>query len=116
MALRATIWMSLLGKDGFVELGRTNLARAHYASSRIAVIPGWKLTYPKQAFFKEFSVTAPVPAARVNRELLRRHDIIGGFDVGRVDPARPNEWLLAVTDMNTKDEIDRLVLALETIR
>ena len=116
MALRATIWMSLLGKDGFVELGRTNLARAHYAASRIAVIPGWKLTYPKQGFFKEFSVTGPLPAARVNRELLRRHDIIGGFDVGRVDPARPNDWLLAVTDMNTKDEIDRLVLALETIR
>jgi len=116
MALRATIWMSLLGKDGFTELGRTNLARAHYAASRIAVIPGWKLTYPKQSFFKEFSVTTPVPAARVNKELLRKHDIIGGFDVGRVDPKRANEWLLAVTDINTKDEIDRLVLALETIR
>jgi glycine dehydrogenase subunit 1 len=116
MALRATIWMSLLGKEGFVELGQTNLARAHYAASRIAVIPGWKLTYPKQSFFKEFCVTAPVPAARVNRELLRKHDIIGGFDVGRVDAAHPNDWLLAVTDMNTKAEIDRLVLALETIR
>jgi glycine dehydrogenase subunit 1 len=116
MALRATIWMSLLGKQGFVELGRTNLARAHYAAERISKLPGWKLTYPKQAFFKELTLTAPVPAARVNRELLKKHGILGGYDLGRLDPARGNDWLLAVTDMNTKDEIDRLVAALETIR
>jgi glycine dehydrogenase subunit 1 len=57
-----------------------------------------------------------VPAARVNRELLKKHGILGGYDLARLEPARANDWLLAVTDMNTKDEIDRLVAALETIR
>jgi glycine dehydrogenase subunit 1 len=116
MALRATIWMALLGKQGFHELGITNLSRAHYAAERIAAIPGYALTYPKHAFFKEFSVTTPIPAAKVNAQLLRKHGILGGYDLGRLDGARKHEWLLAVTDMNPKAEIDRLVAALETIR
>ena len=116
MALRATIWMSLLGKEGFAELGRTNLSRAHYAAERISVIPGWKLTYPKRSFFNEFLLTGPVPAARVNRTLLKKHDMIGGYDLGRVDARRKHDWLVAVTDLNTREEIDRLCHALETIR
>jgi len=115
MALRATIWSSLLGKEGFVELGRTNLSRAHYAAQRIAALPGWSLTYPDRSFFKEFSVTAPIPAAEVNRRLLEEHGILGGFDLGRLDPARSHEWLVAVTDVVTREEIDRLVAALESL-
>ncbi len=115
MALRATIWSSLLGKEGFVELGKTNLSRAHYAAQRIASLPGWSLTYPDRSFFKEFSVTTPIPAAEVNRRLLEEHGILGGFDLGRVDPTRPNEWLVAVTDVVNREEIDRLVAALESL-
>jgi glycine dehydrogenase subunit 1 len=113
MALRATIWASLLGKEGFVQLGRTNLSRAHYAAQRIAALPGWSLTYPETSFFKEFCLTAPIPAAEVNRRLLEDHGMLGGFDLGRLDDARKNEWLLAVTDVVTREEIDRLVDALE---
>jgi glycine dehydrogenase subunit 1 len=116
MALRATIWMALLGRQGFHELGVTNLSRARYAAERIAALPGWELTYPQHPYFKEFTVTTPIPAAKVNARLLRRHGILGGYDLGRLDRARKHQWLLAVTDMNTRDEIDRLVAALETIR
>ena len=48
--------------------------------------------------------------------LLKKHGILGGLDLGRVDKALGNQWLLAVTDMNSRDEIDRLATALETIR
>jgi glycine dehydrogenase subunit 1 len=116
MALRATLWMSLLGKEGFVELGRTNLSRAHYAAQRITAIPGWKLAWPKRGFFNEFTLTCPVPAAKVNQVLLRKHGILGGFDLGRVDKTLASHWLLAVTDMNSRAEIDRLATALEAIR
>jgi len=116
MALRATLWMSLLGKEGFVELGRSNLSRAHYAAQRITAIPGFALTYPMRAFFNEFTLTCPLPAARVNQVLLKKHGILGGFDLGRVDKALANQWLLAVTDLNSRAEIDRLATALETIR
>jgi len=116
MALRATIWMSLLGKEGFAELGRTNLSRAHYAAQRIAQIPGYALAWPGRPFFKEFTLKTPLPAAKLNQTLLKKHDIIGGYDLGRLDKQLADHWLLAVTDMNTKDEIDQLANALETIR
>jgi glycine dehydrogenase subunit 1 len=116
MALRATIWMSLLGKEGFVELGRTNLSRAHHAAKRITAIDGYELTYPDSSFFKEFCLTTPRPAAEVNQRLLDDHGIIGGFDLGRLDPDRKNQMLVAVTDMNPAEQIDALVSALEAIR
>jgi len=116
MALRATIWMSLLGKEGFHELGRTNLSRSHYAAERIAALPGYELTFPQHAFFKEFTVSTPLPAAKLNKVLLRKHGIIGGYDLGRVDKSLANRWLLAVTDVNTREQIDALVAALEAIR
>ncbi len=112
MALRATIWASLLGKEGFAQLGRTNLSRAHYAAQAISALPGWSLTYPGQSFFKEFCLTAPLPAAEINRRLMDEHQLIGGYDLGRLDDARSHDWLLAVTDVVTREEIDKLVAAL----
>ncbi len=116
MALRATIWMALLGKQGFRELGLTNLARARYAAQAICKLPGWSLTYGRQPYFKEFTLSTPLPAGKINKVLLKKHGILGGFDLGRIDARQKNRWLLAVTDMNTKDEIDRLVAALGTIK
>lgn len=116
MALRATIWMALLGKQGFVELGRVNLSRAHHAARAIAALDGYELVYGERPFFNEFAVRTPIPAAQVLQRLLDDHGILGGFDLGRVDPARDHELLIAVTDMNPKSQIDALVAALETIR
>ena len=116
MALRATIWMTLMGKQGFVELGRVNLTRAHRAAHAIAAIDGYELAHPNRPFFNEFAVATPVPAAEVNRRLLDDHGIIGGYDLARWDESRSHELLIAVTDMNPKEQIDALVAALETIR
>lgn len=116
MALRATIWMTLLGKDGFAELGEVNLTRAHHAAERITALDGYRLAYPDQPFFNEFTVLTPIPAAEVNRRLIDEHGILGGYDAARLDPSDTHSLILAVTDMNTKSEIDALVSALETIR
>jgi len=116
MALRSTIWMTLLGKQGFVELGHVNLSRAHHAAERIAALDGYALAHPERPFFNEFVVRTPVPAAEVNRRLLEQHGVLGGYDLGRLDPADDHLWLVAVTDVNTADDITRLVDALETIR
>lgn len=115
MALRATITMALLGKQGFVDLGRTNLSRAHYAAERITALDGYALAYPDRAFFKEFCLVTPRPAAEINRRLLDEHGILGGFDMARIDPAATHRWLVAVTDANPKTEIDALVAALEAL-
>jgi len=115
MALRSTIFMTLLGKQGFAELGGVNVSRAHYAASAIAALPGYSLVFGEQGFFNEFAVKTPIPAAEVNRRLIDDHGIIGGYDLGQLDPARDHELLIAVTDANPKDQIDALVAALGAI-
>lgn len=116
MALRATIWMTLLGKQGFVELGNVNYARGHHAAQRIAAIDGYELVHPERPFFNEFVVRTPIPAADVNRQLLESYGIIGGYDLSRFEAGRTHELMFAVTDMNPLAQIDWLVSALEGIR
>ena len=59
-------------------------------------------------FFQEFAVRCPRPPAQINASLLER-GIIGGLDVSdRIE----NGMLLCVTEMSSREEIDRLVEAL----
>ncbi len=114
MALAATVYLSLLGKQGLPELATLCAQKAHYAARRIAAIPGFALA-SDAPFVNEFTVRTPVPAAEVNRYLLRR-EIIGGFDLGRVDPALQNYLVLAFTELNTRQQIDDLVSTLESLQ
>jgi glycine dehydrogenase subunit 1 len=113
MALASTIYMSLLGKCGLGKVAELCYQKAHYAASRIAQIPGFSLcsTAP---FFHEFMVCCPRPAAEVNQHLLE-HNIIGGYDLGQDYPSLKNHMLLAVTEMNTKEEIDLLCETLQEV-
>jgi glycine dehydrogenase subunit 1 len=61
-----------------------------------------------QPFFHEFAVCFPKPVSEVNAHLLE-HGILGGYDLGQDYPALKDHMLIAVTEMNTKDEIDMLV-------
>jgi glycine dehydrogenase subunit 1 len=62
-------------------------------------------------FFNEFVVRCPLAPSEMNRRLLER-GIIGGLDVsGEV----PNGMLLCVTEMNTREEIERLAEALAEV-
>ncbi len=70
-------------------------------------IPGYSLSFDAP-FFHEFSVGCPKPVAEINAALLE-HGFLGGYDLGQDYPALRNHMLLAVTEMNTKDEIDALV-------
>ena len=62
-------------------------------------------------FFQEFLIGCPLPPSELNERLLK-HKIIGGLDVSEQSP---NGMLLCVTEINSKDEIERLAAALEEI-
>jgi glycine dehydrogenase subunit 1 len=66
-------------------------------------------------FFHEFVVGCPRPVSEVNRYLLDEHDILGGYDLSQAYPELENQMLLCVTEMNSADEIDALVQALEEL-
>jgi glycine dehydrogenase subunit 1 len=114
MALAATVYLALMGKQGLPRLATLCLQKAHYAAEQIARLPGFSLAYDAP-FFNEFTVRTPVPADEVNRYLLSR-DIVGGFDLGSVNPALDSCLLLAFTELNTRQQIDDLVTTLGTLQ
>jgi glycine dehydrogenase subunit 1 len=115
MALAATIQLSLLGRDGLRQLALQNYHKAHYAAERLAAVSGCRLPF-SAPFFNEFVVEVQADPAELNRVLLR-HGVLGGLPLRQAFPGGPEElmscWLLCVTEMNTRREIDRLVETVE---
>jgi len=112
-ALAAGAYLATMGKQGLRRVAELCYHKAHYAAQRIAQLPGYELV-GERPFFKEFVVRCPKPPAEINRRLLE-HRIIGGYDLGRDYPHLKNCMLFCVTEMNTREEIDRLVEILSQI-
>ncbi len=113
MALAATIYTSLLGKSGLRQVATLCYQKAHYAASRIAAIPGYSLC-SDAPFFHEFAVCCPRPVDEINAHLLD-HGILGGFELKKEYPGLNDQMLIAVTEMNSRDEIDMLCDVLEEV-
>ncbi len=111
MALRATAYLSLLGRAGLREVAELCCRKAHYAAERLSAAAGLNLLFDKP-FFKEFVVRCPDGAQPVVERARR-----AGFDVGPSlkrftfpgGAATQEGLLVAVTEKRTKVEIDRLV-------
>ena len=103
VALAATVHLASLGPRGLREVAELCYHKAHYLAERIAALPGYSLPLPG-VFFHEFVVRCPAAPGEVNRRLLEA-GILGGLDVSdQID----NGLLLCCTELNTRDEIDRL--------
>ncbi len=96
----------LLGQRGLRQVAELCYHKAHYAAEKISKIPGYSLCFDTP-FFHEFALCCPRPVAEINAHLLE-HNILGGYDLGQDYPALKDHMLLAVTEMNSKDEIDYL--------
>lgn len=107
MATAATVYMSSLGPEGFREVARSSYQHAHYLASELTRTGEYMLAFD-EPFFHEFVVRTPEPAAAVNARLLEA-GILGGLDLGEVDPALANYMMLCATELNTKSGIDRMV-------
>ncbi len=110
-ALRATIFLSLMGREGFAELAQRCGEAAAYARRRLCAIPGVRPTFD-MPFFNEFALTLPRDAADVVGALIE-HGIAAGFPVFRYYPNMERVLLLAFTEKRTKEEIDLLAIRLE---
>jgi len=111
LALAAAIYMALMGKHGLKRVAELSYQKAHYAASQIAALPGYSV-HMKQPFFNEFVVACPDNVRDVNARLWERYGIIGGYDLSKDYPDRTEQMLIAVTETNTRAEIDLLVEAL----
>jgi glycine dehydrogenase subunit 1 len=113
MALAATVYMSLMGKQGMRKVAELCYHRAHYAASEIGKLPGYTIL-SDGPFFKEFVVQCPRPVSEINAA-LREQGIVGGYDLSADEPQLGNAMLLAVTEMNSRAEIDGLVATLSQV-
>lgn len=113
LALASAVYMSVLGRNGLKEVANLCYQKAHYAASELSKIDGLGLCF-SDPFFHEFVLCCPKPAGEVNQHLLE-NGILGGYDLGKDYPALKDHLLVAVTEMNSKEEIDTLVEALKEV-
>jgi glycine dehydrogenase subunit 1 len=113
IALAATIYLSLVGKSGFKQVSNLCYQKAHYAAEKLAALPGFSLA-SKDPFFHEFVLKCPKPVSGINENLLDE-GILGGYDLGKDFPVLKNHMLIAVTEMNSREEIDALVESLAEV-
>jgi glycine dehydrogenase subunit 1 len=115
LALSLAIRSSLLGKAGFVEVGKQCMAKARYLRSEILKLPGFSPAFADAPFFNEFAIKVRGGDAQKVCQRLDAQGIIAGYDLGRVDRATKDVLLIAVTEKHRREDLDRLVRALSAI-
>ena len=97
IALMATVFMTVYGKQGLRELASQNLSKAHFLAGKLPM----RFNGP---FFNEFVVSAKSPDS-INERLLERR-IIGGLPLKRYYPELENTMLLCATEMSKREAMD----------
>jgi glycine dehydrogenase subunit 1 len=106
LALRASIYLAVMGPSGLRQAAELSTRKAHYAAERLAAVPGLSLAFPGP-FFKEFVVRCEREPKKVLAE-VGRLGYHGGIELGRWYPGLHDCILIAVTEKRTRDEIDGL--------
>ena len=121
IGLMVAVYCATIGPSGLREVAELSYHKAHYMASAIDALPGWSVANSAgQTFFNEFPVKCPISPVEVNRQLADL-GIIGGLpitlppNVGGKTRGAPDAMLFCVTEMNSRDDIDRLVYALSMI-
>lgn len=100
MALYATIYMSLMGKEGMKEAAQLSYDGAHYLCEKLISTGKAKLVYNKE-FFNEFLVEIQDRDAFFDKAI--ENGFLPGIKVGK------DKLLIAVTEKRTKDEVDSFI-------
>ena len=101
MALWATVYMSLMGKQGLKEAAELSYAGAHYLCDELLKTGKFCLVY-NQPFFNEFVVRYSGDVDALQKRLTE-NGIFGGIKVGS------DQLMFAVTEKRTKEEVDNLI-------
>lgn len=112
IALAATVYLETMGRRGLQEVASQCAQKAAYAARRIAEVEGFALPFSAPRF-NEFAVRGPGPAAELLSRVASDHNINAGLALSRYFDDRPNDFLVCVTEMNSRAEIDNLVEALK---
>jgi glycine dehydrogenase subunit 1 len=115
IALATTVYLETMGRRGLQEAAAQCAQKAAYAANRIGGLEGFSVPYTGPRF-NEFVVRAPVDARQLLARLASESNITGGLPLSRYYPDRPNEFLVCVTEINSRAQIDALIDGLSSQR
>ncbi len=114
IALAATIYMEAMGKKGLQEVALQNAQKSAYAKKQIAGIEGFLIPFSSPTF-NEFVVRAPQNASELLESIRTEKGIVGGLALSKYYAGSDNDFLVCVTETNTKAQIDDLVAGLNSL-
>lgn len=113
VALMATIFLSVYGKEGIRELAEHNLAKADYAAKTLSARPGAKLLFTGAPRFNEFVLQTEESPAQWSQRLMDEK-IVGGIELSRWYPELGNATLWCATEIITRENIDTAAKVIAT--
>lgn len=114
--ITAAVYMALMGPNGFRKIGQTIIRKSHYAIKLLSEVKGVKVLFPAN-IFKEFVVSfddTGKTVRDVNKALLN-YKIFGGKDISGEFPELGNSALYCVTEVHSKEDIQKLAAALKEV-
>src|ERR1700752_5410863 len=114
IALAATVYLETMRRRGIQEVAQQCAQKAAYAAGRIARLDGYSLPFAGPVF-NEFVVRAPRKAVELLARLGKEKGIDGGIALSRFMSDQPNDFLVCVTETNSREQIDALVEGLESL-
>ncbi len=112
VALMATIFLVVYGKEGMRELALHNLAKADYAAKQFSSVGGARLLFAAAPRFHEFVLETAETPEQLNSKLLKQK-VIGGLPLSRWYPELGNASLWCTTELNTREQIDHAASLLQ---
>ncbi|GAB4243206.1 MAG: aminomethyl-transferring glycine dehydrogenase subunit GcvPA [Candidatus Methylacidiphilales bacterium] len=111
LALRASVYLATLGARGFAHVSALCVEKAHALADTLTSLPEVRLAKSGR-FFNEFLLDLPKPAASVLAS-LHTQGIFGGLDFSAhaPDSGRPHQLLVAVTELHTRADLERMASA-----
>src|SRR3954451_5797480 len=110
IALAANMYLSLMGKEGLREVGQQCLSKAAYLRAELQKVGSVILPF-SGPIYNEFVVRTPFPAAEILAD-LEHEKILGGIPLGQFYDGHDNEFLVAVTELHTRENLDHFVAVL----
>jgi len=109
--LASTVYLETMGRRGLQEVAEQCAQKTAYAAKRIGELEGFSVPFTGPRF-NEFVVRAPVEAKGLLARLASENNITGGLALSRYFNDRPNDFLVCVTELNSRSQIDALVKGL----
>lgn len=113
-ALAATIYLTLLGKEGLKELAILNHNLAKYAFDKFKE-NNFTIKYPDKPFFNEFVIELNDDPSKIRRQLILKKAIDPGLELKKLGSEFKNSLLVSFTETKTKDDIDELISSLKEL-